>query len=643
MSKVTRETADRWLEDSQATFATFKERREGYDNLVHMEWDATLDPRLGIDTATYTTPDLEEAEHDFADILTMNPTRFAGNPGEQGDHAKKAMEDGVLWSARTWAEENSGRWIDRKIAGGQARYGLKWMRMLHHPIEDPETEGMKDREEAMKNQPHPWYFEDVPDLSVSFLPKRENAEVIVAELEYPVLSAYDEYQVDGEKIGKEKGKQYRPYCESGKLGWLGDGDVADRSQWDKTLKLIVIEYRDYDHLCPVCPDKHPLWAGIEILKGGQQETKEGEVAQEYLLPYKHWPTLRLAQGRTTNDRDPHWHFRPLSFRLLVEATVMNWAISTLMTLSNRDSSDSRVYVSTAKLSDAAVGKVPEEFWDQMSVPLPDPGANEIPVIHGELLVWPTNMAEMLWEVYKDARQRFIEAKPNRFMTGENFEESQRGTGTANLQGLQQARLPFNWLLSQSDKFILEAKEDQLHAMRYWDYEAENETKFYVTLMGDESVKGMTPEAGKSVFMSASKAEYHWKLLLVTESETLQEALQNHQEAIMLHDKGWLDAEQTVERLGFYDTKQQLRKIRKYQLQKEMAPVKLTLQTAVLKTIMASVAEIDPVLLGIAQPVVEGQGQKGDPTGGQPPPPQPEITLPAVQGPTGGPSPVGVMG
>ena len=657
MANLRREDIDRILKQCQTPFAEFKEYRENWRDLVHRSIEPDMDVRLGSDVAHYTSPDLEEAEHDFADILTMNPTRFDVAMREQGEHAKQAGNDAKLLAAHTWAfVENRGRWIDRANAIGQARYGVNILRMLHNAIEEPEIEGVKDREEAMKQMPWPWYFEQASVLGSSWLSKRQGYKTFAYEYEVPVLSARDDYEIKGAMLNKGKTSKpydddrfYRPAVDKlGHMVWLGADDAPDESVWNNVLKGIVIEYQNEDKPCPICADHHPLWCGIELLRADGEPIEDGEIIQEYVLPYKHSGTFRVVPGRVVEqETDPHRKYRPLEYRLLVEATIINWCDSMLQTLVNRDSSDSRVYASLAKLSDEVAHRIPDEFWAKMSIPLPDAGSGELPIVPAELLAWPSQMSETLIEYRDRAVERFEKAKPNRFLTGQNFAEAESGTGSANLQSTQQARLPFGWLLAQSDDFMLKAKEDQFHAVRYWDYLAESkeeEMKFYVSLTGQEEVRKGSAESGQQVYVSATKLDYSFDLVLRTESETLQEQIQKQTQALLLHDKGWLDPEQTVERLGYPDTEDQLRRLAKYRLQKQMAPLKLELQTSALKAILWAVADIDPALMQPPpQPPMMGPAGMSAPMGNPGPQmqqPNPTITLPAVQGVSGG-GPVGM--
>lgn len=637
MPKPTRVDIEHWVTQVRDQFATFATTRKTWDKLVQRELEPSLDPRLGGTPVNYKTPDLEEAEHDYGDILTMNPTRFAGIQRETGAHAENAMGDAVLVAAKTWQDENTGRWIDRANSLGQARYGVNIMRMLHREIEPDED----------RNVSWPFYFEDVVVTACGWLRRNRRAHVFVYEYEIPIIEACDAISVSGKALKGKAGdysdsKRYVPAIDqAGKLAWVGDAEERDTSNWDKTLKGVVVEYQDKDKMCPVCDDKHPLWCGMEILYGDDENMKDGVIISEYTLPYRHAGSFRIVPGRTSNSRNPHWYYRPLEYRLIVEATVINWCLSVLLLLANRDSAEDRLYETLSGMPDGVASRlaIHEDAWEKDTIDMPESGGGKIPVLPGKLEMWPAQLAEVLWQVYEDAVRRFEAAKPNRFLMGENNQEAAQGTGTANLQALQQSRMPFSWLLSQSDTFILEAKEDQFHAIRYWDHEAETseEMHFGVDLGGEEPTKGLSPTAGEHRYVSASKLKYKFDLTLVTESETLQEQSERRRQAYEAYDRGWIDDAQVIEAIGYADVEAQQRRIAKYQLKRDMAPVKRNAQKATLMALMSAVSDIDPML------IQSGMMPPAPPMGAPEGAPAPAVTLPPVQGMSGGPSPVSMNG
>jgi len=641
MAELPRETLERWYKEAGDAFNDWEHYRKSYDLLVQRQFSPNVDARLGIDTAEYQTPALEKAEMDYVDILCMNRPRFAGVPGAGGVHTADAMRDGVLWAARSWEDENHGGWLTRAIAQGQVRYGGKFLRMLHHPIEEPEGE---DREEAMKNRPHPWYFESLPDVSCKMLERNGKPQAFFVEMSIPVLSAKESYAVDGERIGQKKGKKYSPtVLADGKLGWLGDGEEPEKETWQRNIKALIVEYLDWNQRCPVCPDKHPLWCGMELVSADGNWSK-GEVVNYYTLPYKHAPTIRFVPGRVTNATNPHWKYRPMAFELYVEATIINWCHSVLMTLGSRDSSMTQVYGVLSSMPDQVAARIPQEFWDTMSIPLPDP--NEIAVSPVKLEAWPVQLAPIFLEVLTKAEERFYRAMPNRWLTGEAQQEAATATGTAVALQTQQAALPFDWPLTQKDTFIRQAKEDQLHAMRYWDHveDKDTEQKYFATVTADLPVKGLTPEEGEQVYMSASKAAYAFTLTLATPNETLQEQVARQQMAWQNYEKGAITSEQLVEQLGYHDTKAQLVKLRTEYLRRLAEPmIKTQLQMATLKFLTEQMAQIDPMLAQYFGQVMNPMQQQA-PSGAMGQPPMgwgdSSVRLPALNGVSGGSQMVG---
>lgn len=650
MATPTRETIDSWLHQVREQFQEFHHYRTLWDQMVHRELSPVLDKRLGRNVAQYKTPDLEEVEQLVADIMTMAPSRFVGNLRQEGTKAEEAMKEGVLFASHTWGLiEDSSSWIDRAVGIDHARHGVSVMRMLHNPLEDPDIGDDDDLEDALE-QPWPFYFEHVDIEAAGWIMKNRKAEAFIYEYEAPMLTLGEDFKVTGKLLAKRapakgyaESATYVPSVDqAGKLAWVGDSTARDRSTWTKKMRGVIVEYLDKDKTCPVCDDKHPLWCGVEIMCGESDEIQDGEVVREYTLPYKHAPSFRIVPGReNVAERSPHWRYRPLLYTLLVEAAVINWCLSVLLTLANRDSADNRIYATLAGMPNDIADRIPGEFWEDMTIDLPDQEKGEVKVLPAKLEAWPAKLAEVLFQVYQDAVRRFEAAKPSRFQTGTNYDEAAQGTMTANLQATQQSALPFRWLMAQKDVFIREAKADQWHAVRYWEYEkgTKGETKFRVNLSGEEQVQG-DPQAGKSVYLSASKVEYQYDLVIITESDTLQEQAEKRRQAQEGYNGGWLDDEQVIEAYGFYNIDAQKRRLRKYQLKRAAAPRFEAAKLDTLTKLAAVVAGIDPSLLMQGRPQMPaspvGQPQPVGAGGAPAVPPQAAV----VDGVSGGSSPLG---
>jgi len=632
-----RTTVDHWRTELESLFSQYMDARRSWRQLLHRELQANVDPKLRDIAAYYETPDIEEELFKLTGILQMNPTEFDYVLLGDGTRLEERAQDTALWVARGHLDINKGRKVDRQIGEGQGMDGCKVQRLMYRP--PTELDG---REEYGETDGMLWYTDDVDTLSVRWLPRGEGFEYIIWDAEVPIASANEDYRVSGKQLGGGYNSKlyYRPLLDdSNKLVWVGDDVSPDDSQYgtSKLVRRVICEYLDKTNKCPVCPEGHPLWAGVEYLLNAAGEFKtDGIEVNRYTLPYRHAPTLRVIAGRRSSDRNPHFRYRPALYPLFVEATIINWLNTVLMTLANRDSSQEQVYATLKSLPEAAVGRMPEVYWDTMSVPLPRPGAKEAPIVPGELLAWPTKLVDAFLTLREDALRRFEAAKINRFIMGEAFQEAREGTGSANLSQLQQARLPFNPLLMETDQFWLELYEDILHAIRYWDHEEPKDTQrqYPVIAGGEEPLARHRAEPGTTVNLTAAMLG-GFRLKLKTENETLQEQIQREQHAWWKFERGFIDDSQLVKEWGYADAEAQLRRINDYRLYVRSKHLKEAAQLYVIQTLFSSQADLDPALFAPAPP---SDGAEAPPQGGGVG--QPSVRLPALNGPAGGTSPVG---
>jgi len=631
---------DSWLTEVNNLWSTARHERQKYDQLVHRHYAPQLNPKLGAELDDYQTADLEDCEHDVIDILTMNPTRFGSSPVELSGDAQHDAKDAVLWAARTWDIENQGRWIDRAIAAGQARYGFKWMRMLCHDQPEPETTDLKQRKAELEKRTHPWYFESVADLACGTIMRSNQVQAIVYDYKVPYLAAREDYAVDGTQIDKDAGTTYYPtIANDGKLGWLSEDVTVDTSsQLSREVRVTICEYRDWDNLCPICPDHHPLWSGMEVIRNSTTANPSGGLkVHEYTLPYRHAPTLRLIAGRTNalDAADPHFYFRPLNFKLFVAATVMNWAKATLHTLANRDSSTERVYLDASSIPTEAIPRLPDEFWQSPVMQVPETNSGEITISKGKLYQWPVNASQLLIKVYDEAKLEFEQAKPNKWLRGENFTEAAQGTGTANVIGAEQAHLPFDWPLSQTDDFILKCKEDQWHAIRLRDYQSpkDAETPYYATLTGNEHTMRGGAKSNQRVYVTASKLSHDFGLYLETSKETPQGKEKKRQAAIQGKQAGVFDSFQVLRLWDFDDVEGQMELLEEERKRELLQPKQDQVFQATIDMVLAEMWDIDPSLL-TPMPVVSPPSPVS-PVGRPRQSPTPNVNPPPVSQPTGG--------
>lgn len=247
---------------------------------------------------------------------------------------------------------------------------------------------------------------------------------------------------------------------------------------------------------------------------------------------------------------------------------------------------------------------------------------------------------MFLEMLKAARERFNRELPNPFLLGSNFEEASQGTGSANLSATQQARFPLSRLLAEDDNAIQLIVEDILHSIRYWDYEAkpEEERRYYVTATGGEELMRGGAKAGESLYMSASMIESGFEITLKTSAETLQEQAERRRQAIEGLKMGAITSAQFIQDWGYADADHQMRELRKERLKKRNEGLKAAAQDEIVKALFLTLADImvPPAAAGVPP---------SPPAAGAPPGegmPQPTVRLPALDGPSGGASPVEAM-
>jgi hypothetical protein len=632
-------TIKRWNSELDTRFSAFHSTRKRYHDAVHRELPPITDAMYAARIAEYQSPLLEKAWLDWTDMLASNPVKFDSVPGKSGKNAIDDANNHRLWHARQWNVMNpEGRW-DTWVAAGQALDGVAVTRLLYHGQEEPDVSSLEDRDEWMENRANVFYLDQCDIQSVRWMERGNEVQVVIQEIELPVLSK--EIAYDGAKLGLEKGKRYVPIHDATRasgIGWVGDGEAVDdnENQTTKTVRVLVCEYRDFDKTCPICIDNHPLWVGAEIVCAPGKELQDGDVVKTYTLPWKHEPSFRITPGRTGNERDPDRKYRPPIYPLLVEAQILNWATSVYQTITSRDAADSRVY---GKLNSQLEGvQFPEGWGEKWTMPIPNADSGEIFVAPFELMAWPNEMAESLVNYIQMAERRFLSAMPNEFLMGENDEAVKEGTAASNVSATQQARIPVSRMLQFSDATRLRIHEDIDHAIQFWDQEAGKgeEVKYYNMVMGDENLIKGGGEAGQKVYLSASRLESHPQLVLKTDAETLVEQMQREARAFQMHAAGQIDDEQLLEHLGFTDTESQMRRIAKQKARRAADPIRTTLLNNTITQLVSLVGEVNPMLLmpggGMGMPPAPGGG--GAP---QAPVAQrtPSVALPPIERPAGG--------
>jgi hypothetical protein len=611
-----KETATRVSRQLEDYFGAFRRKRENYNDLVHRLLTPVMDAHVTESPdADWRDPALEQAEHDVADVLTENPTKFDGvAAGEQ--KAQRDAADAIrLYAAAVWNQVDIGRWWDRASGMGQARHGVKVSRrMARDHGSPPKGKKIEDIEEWYRSHSDTFYIDDVETLAVRWYPLRKPKQFIW-EYEVPCIDAFDDYEVDGEHLGAgyESGKKYRPVPDgtnsrpSG-VAWT-DGDDYVQGQSGATssvFEVVVYEYETKD-TCPVCADEHPLWKGIEIVKGKGKKTEEGDIVYEYDLPWR-GASFMVTGGRESNDRDPDLHYRPFLHTAYVHAANVNWATSRIMQLANEHSSTSSKYGHIEKDS-------PTEFLQEVQSRDWNFGLENAPKGFLKLLPpgvtieeIPNSLAETLLIFSQDSYGKMQQALPNPYVLGTALEQGGASQPATNFErGYQQARVPYQYLLTQSDKTILEDffNDGVFHAIKLWNYQdkqtfGENhpERKFYVRLDStmEDNLKRGGAEDGKEICMSASILEQGPKLVLNTSNLSLQDQAENRRQAIEAKQQRAITSRQLIEAFGYADTEKQMALLDEEDLRAMARQMGAQAQQAAIAAIMAAVSEIDPAWL-----------------------------------------------
>ena len=624
-------TAERWYNSAEQKFQTCRQTREDCRLLINRFLTPVTDPKLLRHAlAEYKVPELEKAKHDIADVEAQARTTINSVQGQEGDKARLAANIHAIWHSIINEELDSGGDWSHAVGEGHAADGYKISRLMIHEYDE---EDYDDGEGARRRTPC-WYIQDTDTIDIYFEPLTKPTRYL-----WKYTLPVHEYSVEGGKVpGSTKGKTYVPIAdrlEASGLRWVDEAESTQGENFstsaDEKLTILVCEYLDKKRKCPVCPDHHPLWSGIEVVYGSGKASGNGQITNEYELPYRHKPTFRIVPGRTSSQRDPNLHFRPMLMPAIVHAANINWAYTVIMTLANRDSSTDRIMGQLMKDAPAAVvDQLQSSNW-QIQLPPAKPDSITVAPVN-DITRWPDELSPALLEFIKEEWPRFEQSLPNRFLLGEAFQEATYGAATTVLSQQQQARLPFDQLLRQKSQALLEMHEDIDHCILYWAYASggKDEDRYYTRVMGGESLTSATAKPGQEVYLSAARLETHPKLHLSTQAETLAEQAERRSQAIQGFQMGFLDTEQVLKEWGYADPQAQMRILEAERVRRTAEPMETGLLENTLRFMWTVLADVEPMMM---QPgPMMGGPQTGGPEAAQQP--QPQVRLPATTSPRG---------
>lgn len=587
--------------------AEFYDARRDWDRLIEREFPTKLQPELALyqEGIDYETPDGEQTKFDHCDVLMMNPTevRVTATDKNQTDTGKRKARTLMLMLARAWAEMNQDRWWDASVGEGQVSHGLKVMRLNWHPRED--------LNEGAEYAPWPFYWEDVDIYGTAWLEKENEPNVFYYEFERP-------------SIDSRKYENGRPYNDSdGKLAWLGDGEALDQTLWEGKVKYLI---RDAPHpkaeACPVKDCNHARRIITLCCYGQNESAKEGYKLEEIDSPFP-GSAFMIIPARRSFNRNPHKRFRPLMYPLLVEMWWHNYLVTLLATLARKDASEDNGYLT---LPDKDV--LQPEDGIASTYEKPAPGSNELPVLPSEVRKFPSGISQHLVTLIQQSRERMARYMANRFLTGTAFEEaSDAGVGTY-IQASQQAALPYNRLLAQSDAAIRKALNYMIHAIKYWDAVTPSDSQQAYGLTwaaSDHVVVGYgSPKDGERLEMTAADLDFPFDIKVKTASETVAEQAQNWSLGKDKYQSGVYGVEDLMRAAGVRDVEGQKRAMYKERLRKRYAPIQEQRQILVLERMQMTLLGFQDQ--SIAELMLrQAQGQQNGNT-----PPNPASTT-ALQG------------
>lgn len=636
-------------------FKLFRAEREGYLEIIKRSrtYKMPVDIAGAEKAIDVQTPDLEDALFAIAAIISSNPTYLDVNALSTHEADKRKARNIALWSARTWLQVNNGRWWDRAVAIDQGRFGAAVMRRMWRPA--PKTDDVRS---WLRYEP--FYIEQVNPLLSLWTPLTNDPDRFFYNFEVPLWDAKARFR-------REDGT-YPSLDSAKKLTWVGEPHEQGTDTSPKTkLRILVIDQRVPGKPCLIPGCLHDRREIIEVLCGPGDT--EGEVVNRWDSPFKRC-SFSIIPGREIQDQDPHWRYRAMLFPAIAEADLLNFTESLIATRARVEMGD-RFYADFTKIPEHL-----QSMWNELSeggrkstLPMPSSTTREIPW-YPPLQAFPNNVSPHLVQMTDATRRRFMERLPNRFLLGEAFMETRHATGTAFLQSVQSARLPFNLLHANSDYGIWENFDEFFHAMRFWGMGTEKEKlpRYVVALTGREKLDKITASPGEIISVDADMLDnLDFELAVSTDSETLAEQAQRWALAVSKWDRGVLTPEQFLREAGYRDAITQNKELRKADLRAELDPELkqlrleyvrkfLEIETGLLVSPMGSAvlpegggagAQGQPNPEGaVTRGAVGNMPQQGPPGSGPPAPVSPQsitgrfITPAPTEGPSGGNSPLG---
>jgi hypothetical protein len=539
-------------------------------------WDALLErrsPSASKDNAEddYQTPELDKAQDDWIDGLVDPPTLIDVTLlSKDTQQNRKARDQVRLYMAATWKHDlNKNRWLDIARSEGQVRRGLEVEQLCWHP-----RHGYDDDDESMKKAGPQFFVRHIDLYGFAWMDYEQRIDLGIYSADIPVHQAQEVYQ----KRDDNGDLLYPTIDMVGNLGWVANPVGTDNENKTTAQKKIRVLYRDGRSLdgrrCPIPGCDHPQRTICVQMCGTEQPNSGAETIHEVDSPFRSC-SFKITSARRRNSHDPHYAYRPPLYPMYVEAAEINHRETLLSQMVRKEySGDGRaLYLAASDVNaDVTIG---QEGQIKETYKMPEAGADEVPMLPSELRSVPSNISPHLMKQIDSSRERMQDFKPNRWLTGQAFEESQDVPATIGLQQAQGAAKPFNRLLEQQDATTQEVLEDIIHAIKYWDLGSTpaTEHKYFVTALGDEDLLTGESEAGTEVAITASLLNsIRLELRLLTQSETLAEQNARYLAAKAKYDAGLLSFDDLLEASGVRDKERQKSKLLKDWVREKARPM-----------------------------------------------------------------------
>lgn len=634
---------------------TFKEARLNYLKVLERNYPVALPPEFHWEGDPYQSPDPKKALRDHIHVLRMNPTKFDVIPLARDADSLATARELMLYFARTWEMENEGRWWDSSSAEGQVGYGVTVMQYLwrgYHgeKVDAQDTRAaVKEREQKAKRRAHPFYWRERDIFGCYWLGDERDYEgpaVCFYEAILPFYEARAEYGKEGMELSMDG---------SGKVGWYGQDQAFDQAQGlaDRNVRLIIKDERDpLGRRCEL-PSCDHVKRFITYYLCGENESADAD-KHEYKRHESPFPgcSFFVIPAEMSNQRTPHERFPSPLEPLYTETPWLNLHTTMLAAMMRNDYTNNDLTMNVGN-SDPAV--LAMEGMNEPYIDLQAMQDGKVQKVPGEIKRVPRPISPHLAPSINLMQERIARFMPNRFVMGNAYPEYAQGTGTAVSLGTQQAKLPYNTWLSNSDNAILKSRKYMAHAIQWWGMaEDEVKTSYYAVMTGNMrnvAVTGGAAKRGEVVEVNASTFDLDFDLMILTESQTESEQAEHWFTKNSQYKDGAIDCDELIAATGTDDVEGMKVRLDKMNLQQSLDPFFTQARTQFVFRMIYGMSGFDfNTLLERMQQQTQAPGQGPQPGYGagaannnymnNARAPSPSVRLPpsAVAGPSGGAGP-----